>query len=138
MKIVVNISFVPEFDAVDSQVQRGLHIHTLPVSNFTGNPAIDCGSAGSHWNPENVTHGLPQFDTHHFGDLGNVMTRNGQIIAKIRGFNLTINGGVNSIIGHSVVLHERKDDGGLGKDPTSKSAGNAGARIACSTITILE
>ena len=137
MKIIVNISFVPEFDAFDLDVPRGLHIHQHAVSNFTGNPTVDCSTTGSHWNPENVTHGLPQFNTHHFGDLGNVITRNGQITAKLRGFNLTITG-TNSILGHSVVLHERKDDGGLGRDPTSTTAGNSGARIACSTIKLLE
>jgi Cu-Zn family superoxide dismutase len=42
--------------------------------------------------------------------------------------------GENSILGRSVVLHEKEDDLGLGGNPDSKKTGNSGKRIACSII----
>ena len=71
----------------------------------------------------------------HFGDLGNVVTRNGHIMVELDQIHLSLVGN-NTLVGHSVVLHERADDGGLGTDPTSKTAGNSGARIACGTIKL--
>ena len=69
----------------------------------------------------------------HPGDFGNVNTINGKITT-----NLVVPGlrlyGDESIIGRSVVLHEKIDDEGLGSAPTSKQNGNSGPRIACGDI----
>ncbi|CAF0803632.1 unnamed protein product [Adineta steineri] len=41
-----------------------------------------------------------------------------------------------SIANRTIVLHAMRDDGGKGGFPDSNSTGNAGARIACGTISI--
>ena len=42
--------------------------------------------------------------------------------------------GNHSIIGRSIVIHEKKDDLGRGGNKGSLASGNAGARIGCCTI----
>ena len=87
-----------------------------------------CVSAGDHWNPSKTSH------PDHAGDLGNVlMSRNGKIITEIKAEKLQLFG-ENSIIGRSVVLHEKIDDLGKGGVPASLLNGNAGKRIACGSI----
>jgi len=55
----------------------------------------------------------------------------------VRSFDLSLTGD-ESIINRSVVVHERIDDGGVGTDPSSIKTGNAGAKIACGTIKLIE
>lgn len=42
--------------------------------------------------------------------------------------------GNHSVIGRSIVIHEKKDDLGRGGNKGSLASGNAGARIGCCTI----
>ncbi len=75
---------------------------------------------------------------HHAGDLGNFrFTPEGVCISEVRSFDLSLTGD-ESIINRSVVVHERIDDGGVGIDPSSIKTGNAGAKIACGTIKLIE
>ena len=46
--------------------------------------------------------------------------------------------GERSIIGRAIVVHQGTDDLGLGGSPGSKTTGNAGARVACGVIGIVE
>ena len=97
---------------------------------------LGCNSAGGHWNPKKVTHGLLTSLVHHAGDLGNFeYSPTGKVFSEVRSFDLALFGS-DSIINRSVVIHERLDDGGLGSAPSSKKSGNAGPKIACGTILL--
>ena len=102
--------------------KHGFHIHEKGDCS-----APDAASAGGHFNPAHQHHGGPATAEHHAGDLGNIEAdASGKAHLDWKG-KLELSG-TNSIIGKSVVVHEKEDD--LKTDP----AGNAGARIACGAI----
>jgi superoxide dismutase, Cu-Zn family len=102
--------------------KHGFHIHEKGDCS-----APDAASAGGHFNPAMKHHGGPDTLDHHAGDLGNIVTdASGKTHLDWKGkLSLT---GKDSIIGKSVVVHEKEDD--LKTDP----AGNSGARVACGAI----
>ena len=103
---------------------HGFHIHESGDLS-----APDLSSAGGHFNPEGHTHGGPETDKHHAGDLGNLQT-DAKGVARydkvIRGISL--DEAKTSIIGKSVIVHAKADD--LKTDPS----GDSGARIAGGVI----
>jgi len=102
--------------------KHGFHIHEKGDCS-----AADAVSAGSHFNPTQQHHGGPTTLEHHTGDLGNIVAdTSGKAHLDWKG-KLSLSG-KDSIIGRSVVVHEKEDD--LKTDP----AGNSGARIACGII----
>lgn len=107
--------------------EHGIHIHQF------GNLTDNCDSTGPHFNPDLVYHGGRLDDIRHVGDLGNV---NGKDAAS--GFSFTENRislfGRNSVIGRAIVIHEKADDFGKGKNSETHVSGNSGARIACGII----
>lgn len=134
--VSVNVTFFPPNDPLVNR-PRGFHIHTFGIASVGSNPAETCESAGPHWNPLNTRHGGLNDLTSHEGDLGNVAVSpvNGQIVTQIVSSKLKLFG-IESIIGRSVVLHEKFDDQGTGQTPLSEKTGNAGAKIACGTIGV--
>ena len=102
--------------------KHGFHIHEKGDCS-----APDASSAGAHFNPTHQHHGGPITAEHHAGDLGNIEAdASGKAHLDWKGkLKLT---GEDSIIGKSVVVHEKEDD--LKTDPS----GNSGARIACGVI----
>jgi superoxide dismutase, Cu-Zn family len=105
--------------------KHGFHIH-----EFGDCSSGDGKSAGGHFNPEDAQHGDPMGEMRHAGDLGNVEA-NEEGIAQMEYFDKDMQlNGVNSIIGHSIIVHADEDD--LNTQPT----GNAGARVACGVIGI--
>jgi Cu-Zn family superoxide dismutase len=102
--------------------KHGFHIHEKGDCS-----AADASSAGGHFNPTHQHHGGPTTAEHHTGDLGNIEAdKSGTAHIHWKGkMSLT---GADSIIGKSVVVHEKDDD--LKTDP----AGNSGARIGCGVI----
>jgi len=102
--------------------KHGFHIHEKGDCS-----AADAASAGAHFNPTQKHHGGPMTPDHHTGDLGNLEAdASGKAHLDWKG-KLSLSG-KDSIIGKSVVVHEKEDD--LKTDPS----GNSGARIACGAI----
>ena len=102
--------------------KHGLHIHEKGDCS-----TADAASAGAHFNPTQQHHGGPTTAEHHAGDLGNIEAdSSGKAIVNWKG-KLSLSG-TDSIIGKSVVVHEKEDD--LKTDPS----GNSGARVACGAI----
>jgi len=104
---------------------HGFHIH-----EFGDCRAADGSSAGGHFNPDNSSHGAPNADPSHVGDLGNIVADEsgvGKLDLLVARPDLE---GPNGIIGRSIIVHADPDD--LKTQPT----GNAGARIACGVIGI--
>jgi superoxide dismutase, Cu-Zn family len=103
---------------------HGSHIHEKGDCS-----AADGASAGGHYNPGSHPHALPTGTPRHLGDLGNISVgKDGKGTLEIvaAGANLK-EGDPNSFLGRSIIVHEKKDDGG---QPT----GNAGGRIGCAEI----
>jgi Cu-Zn family superoxide dismutase len=102
--------------------KHGFHIHEKGDCS-----AADAASAGGHFNPTHQHHGGPDTAERHGGDLGNIEADDsGKAHVRWTG-KMSLNG-ADSIIGKSLVVHEKADD--LKSDP----AGNSGARVACGVI----
>jgi Cu-Zn family superoxide dismutase len=106
--------------------KHGFHIHEKGDCS-----AADASSAGGHFNPSHQHHGGPTTAERHVGDLGNIEAdASGKAHFHWKG-KMSLSS-ADSIIGKSVVVHEKEDD--LKSDP----AGISGARIACGVITAEE
>jgi hypothetical protein len=87
-------------------------------------------------NPHNKTHGAPEDEERHVGDLGNFKT-DGQGNAQGSTTDKLIKLiGSESVIGRTIVVHAGTDDLGRGGHEESKKTGNAGPRPACGVIGI--
>ena len=109
--------------------ELGFHIHAA------GDLSDGCTSACAHFNPFNTVHGGKDSKIRHVGDLGNIKTdKNGECHMIFKDHMIKLRGYKQNIIGRSIVIHEKKDDLGLGGDDESLKTGNAGKRIACAVI----
>ena len=104
---------------------HGFHIHE------SGDLREGCKSCCAHYNPHHTEHaGL---NGGHAGDLGNIKTdKNGDCKMSINTTKFI----VDEILGRSIIIHEDKDDLGLGTFEDSKTTGHSGSRIACALIGI--
>lgn len=103
--------------------EHGFHIH-----EFGDCSAPDASSAGGHYDPEHVRHGGPLDLPRHVGDLGNIVAdESGNAYYEAVNHLMRMDGS-ESIIGHSVIVHEDRDD------YVSQPTGNAGPRLACGVI----
>ncbi|CAH2074612.1 unnamed protein product, partial [Iphiclides podalirius] len=110
----------------------GFHVHEK------GDISGGCGSTGSHYNPLHKDHGHPNDENRHVGDLGNVVFDENRVSVLDYVDSVICLTGEYSIIGRAVVLHEKSDDFGRSAHPDSKKTGNAGGRVACGVIGILD
>jgi Cu-Zn family superoxide dismutase len=106
--------------------EHAVHIHQNPVCD-----APDFKTAGGHFNPEAKQHGMDNPMGHHAGDMPKNVSvgedHTGEATFKVDYLTLAA-GDPNSVLGHSIMVHEKADD--MKTDPT----GNAGNRIACGVI----
>jgi len=117
--IKVNIS------GLNSNSYHGFHIH-----EFGDIRSQDGKSAGGHYNPDDFPHALPPEKKRHAGSFGNLISDpNGNVDTTFTDDTFSISGQFNPVLGRSVVVHAKRDDGG---QPT----GNAGARIGFGVIGI--
>lgn len=98
--------------------EHGFHIHE----------GGDCSAPGAHFNPTNKSHGGPNSIERHAGDFGNVLADEKGHAHYDRIDKIITLDGSHSIIGKSVIVHEKADD--LVSQPT----GNAGNGVACGVI----
>lgn len=117
VKVVVHVEKAPPGT-------HGLHIHE---KGDCSDP--EAKAAGGHFNPTAMDHAGPMDEKHHAGDLGNIEVKaDGTGHLEITSKMLTVKEGPNSVVGRSVIFHEKADD--LKTQPT----GNAGGRLACGVI----
>ena len=96
--------------------------------------AVDASSAGGHFNPTAAPHGRMETTPHHAGDMDNIVA-DGEGVAHV---NMHVSGvalgggGPTDIAGRALVVHAKADD------YHSQPSGDAGARVACGVITILD
>jgi Cu-Zn family superoxide dismutase len=106
--------------------EHAVHIHQNAVCD-----APDFKGAGGHFNPDGKQHGTMNPMGHHNGDLPKNVSigedHTGEITFKVDYLSM-MPGAANSVLGHSIMVHEKADD--MKTDPT----GNAGNRIACGII----
>lgn len=120
VRVIANVS------GLQANSKHGFHIHEKPDCT-----APDASSAGGHFNPMGHDHGSPNTEFH-AGDLGNLET-DAEGIAKLDMIFSHISltpADAAYIVNRSVVIHADEDDF------ESQPAGNAGARVACGTITL--
>ena len=108
---------------------HGFHVHE------TGDcSAPDATSAGGHFNPGQQPHGdRAAGGAHHAGDIPNQTAGdNGEaaVDQTLAGLEIA-SGGANDIVGKGVIVHAQADD------YTTQPTGNAGGRIACGVIELV-
>lgn len=95
-------------------------------------------SAGPHYNPHQKTHGGPCDETRHVGDLGNVTADSEGVAQGSITASLVMLSGEFSVLGRSFMVHADPDDLGRGGVELSLTTGNAGARLACGEIKLVQ
>jgi Cu-Zn family superoxide dismutase len=113
--------------------------HAIHIHEF-GDFRQGCKSAGGHYNPYNQTHGNYKIQglRRHVGDLINNITSNDKgEVHQVFDDDLVSLFGDTSVLGRSVMIHEGVDDLGLGNNKETFITGNAGGRMACSIIGVM-
>ncbi|KAG2308445.1 hypothetical protein Bca4012_082458 [Brassica carinata] len=107
---------------------HGFHLHEF------GDTTNGCISTGPHFNPNNMTHGAPEDEIRHAGDLGNIIANADGVAETTLVDDQIPLTGPNSVVGRAFVVHELKDDLGKGGHELSLTTGNAGGRLACGVV----
>ena len=104
--------------------EHGVHLHS--VGECDGSTEKPFDSAGSHFNPGEMHHGM------HSGNMGDLtIDENGNGVYAFGSSSWSLDDGLFGLAdadGTAIVIHESVDD--LVTDPS----GNSGARIACAVL----
>ncbi|CAL1539883.1 unnamed protein product [Lymnaea stagnalis] len=128
LKVIAVINNESPKEANDKSIKHGFHVHTY------GDIRHGCAVDDQDFNPDDVTHGYIDSQIRHVGDWGNIDLEQGNITTFTFTDNVATLFGDRSIIGRSLVIHEKEDDGGINADPESKRSGNTGVPVACCVI----
>ena len=109
-------------------------LHAVHIHEKGDCSAPDGSSAGGHWNPTGVAHGKWGEGEFHLGDIGNISVgEDGTGILELTTDLWEIGtGSAIDILGKGIIVHADEDDF------TTQPSGNAGARIGCGVISIVE
>ncbi|GAB4072759.1 superoxide dismutase [Cu-Zn] [Barrientosiimonas marina] len=107
--------------------------HGIQVHEYAKCDPPDFKTAGNHFNPKGLKHGLMNPDGSHVGDLPNIKADNSGLVqdAELAAQGATLLDGKGSLLkdgGTSIIIHKSQDDG------VSQPGGNAGERVACGLI----
>lgn len=109
--------------------KHGFHVHK---EGALGN---QCKDAGGHYNPDNMVHGSLSSENRHVGDLENIVAGADQSAKVNKHVN---NVKLADLINRSIVVHSGEDDLGKGGADDSLTTGNAGGRLDCCIITMVD
>jgi Cu-Zn family superoxide dismutase len=126
------------FTEVEGGVKVEVHVtgvtpgpHAVHIHEKGDCSAQDATSAGAHFNPDAHPHGAPTAEKHHAGDFGNMeVGADGHGMLDLVSKVLTVKDGPHSVVGRSIIVHEKADD------MTTQPTGNAGGRIGCGVIQL--
>jgi len=111
---------------------HGFHIHEY------GDLTDGCTSACAHFNPDNMTHGGLDTKIRHFGDLGNIESKDRLAQGSLFLPDGRLDSSKYGILGRMIIIHADRDDLGKGGDEESLKTGNAGKRLACGVIGLAD
>lgn len=111
--------------------KHGFHVHEK------GDLSDGCASTGGHYNPDKVSHGAPNDQVRHVGDLGNIIADEYGVAKTSFSDTVVSLYGARSVFGRAIVVHAGADDLGKTNHPDSLKTGNAGGRVACGVIGVL-
>ncbi len=109
-------------------------LHAVHIHEHGDCSAPDGTSAGGHWNPTNVAHGKWGEGEFHLGDIGNMSVGEdgtGSITLTTDLWEIGTGSDID-VVGKGFIVHADADDF------VSQPSGNAGARIGCGVIVLVE
>ncbi len=114
-------------DAMLTNMPEGEHAFHVHETGACDPP--DFTSAGGHFNPTGLEHGIRNPEGMHAGDLPNIhVPPSGELRDEMFAVNLSLDDRLFDEDGASIVIHAGGDD------YTTDPAGDAGPRIACGVI----
>jgi superoxide dismutase, Cu-Zn family len=126
------VRFKGQLKSVDlNDGPHGFHVHQF------GDMSRGCESMGPHFDDTLFPHTHGDINTHrsHWGDLGNVDAKDGIVDIDIRCKTISLSPiSPKFVVGRGLVLHQNRDDLGMGGNEESLKTGNSGHRVACGVI----
>jgi len=107
--------------------EHGFHVHEIGQCSLP-----DFQSAGEHFNPTKDSHGGPNSQARHLGDIPNIKadeSGRARVDISVKGATLVDKDGApTQILGKALVVHAMPDD------YKTQPSGDSGSRIACGVI----